>query len=138
LLTNSYAPSVILVDCSELSADEKLALASQISDRLEGVAIALIKGENIVLDELSDEKPEPSVVKDAVAGFISRRKGAEHYSVEVVGERIIVHSADPLTAMRKKAQNRLPPNLKQCPYCAFITPHEELLTVHVRAHLFGV
>jgi len=128
---------VILVDCSELSADEKLALATQISDSLEGVAIALVKGENIFLDELSGEKPDASAVKDAITGFISRRKDAEHYSVEMVGERIIVHSADPVSAMRKKAQNRLPPNLLQCPYCAFVTEHEELLTVHARAHLFG-
>jgi len=125
---------VILVDCSELSADEKLALASQISDRLEGVAIALVKGENIVLDELSQEKPEPSIVKETVAGFISRRRDAEHYSVEMAGERIIVHSADPISAMGKKAQNQLPPNLKQCPFCGFVTPYEELMIVHVRAH----
>ncbi|HVB95159.1 MAG TPA: hypothetical protein VND41_00975 [Nitrososphaerales archaeon] len=125
---------MILVDCSELSADEKLALASQISDRLEGVAIALVKGENIVLDELSQEKPEPSIVKETVAGFISRRRDAEHYSVEMAGERIIVHSADPISAMGKKAQNQLPPNLKQCPFCGFVTPYEELMIVHVRAH----
>jgi hypothetical protein len=127
---------MILVDCSELSAEEKLDLASQISDRLEGVAIALVKGENIVLDGLSDEKPELSMVKDAVEGFISRWKDAGHYSVEMVGERITVHSTDPVVA-GKKAQNKLPPNLKQCPYCAFITPYDELLTVHARAHLFG-
>jgi hypothetical protein len=128
---------MILVDCSELSADEKLALASQISDSLEGVAIALVKGENIVLDALTEEKPDISVVKEAVSGFVSRRKDGEHYSLEVVGERIVVHSADPVSAMRKKEQNKLPPNIIQCPYCAFLTEHEELLTVHIRAHLFG-
>ena len=57
---------MILVDCSELSADEKLALASQLSDKLEGVAVALVKGEDIVLDPLSGERPEPSAVKDSV------------------------------------------------------------------------
>jgi len=125
---------MILVDCTELSADEKLALASQISDRLEGVAVALVKGENIVLDELTDERPEPSVVKGAIAGFISRRRDGEHYSVETLGERIVVHSADPIAAMRRKEQNRLPPNLVQCPFCGFITPSEELLILHVRLH----
>ena len=102
--------SVVIVDCSELSADEKLALASQISDRLGGAAIALVKGEDIVLDQLSAEKPDPSVVKAAVIHFISRRKKAEDYSVEVIGERIVVHSADPIAAMRKKRQKRLPPS----------------------------
>src|SRR6267143_5258076 len=49
---------LIVIDCSELSADEKLALAMQISDTLDGTAIALVKGEDIVLDEISQEKPE--------------------------------------------------------------------------------
>ena len=101
--------SVVFIDCSELSADEKLALASQISDRLGGAAIALVKGEDIVLDQLSGEKPDPYVVKDTVIHFISRRKKAEDYSVEVTGERIVVHSADPIAAMRTKGQERLPP-----------------------------
>jgi len=125
---------MIIVDCSELSADEKLALASKISDRLEGVAVALVKGEDIVLDALTDAKPEPSAVKDAIAGFISRRRDGEHYSVEVIGDRMVVHSADPIAAMRRKAQNQLPPNLVQCPFCGFVTPSEELLILHVRLH----
>jgi hypothetical protein len=125
---------MILVDCSELSADEKLALASQISDSLEGVAVALVKGESIVLDQLTSAKVELSVVKEAVAGFVSRRKDAEHYSLEVAGERIVVHSTDPVSAMRKKEQNQLPPNLKQCPFCGFVTEYDDLLMLHIRLH----
>jgi hypothetical protein len=125
---------MILVDCSELSANEKLALASQLSDKLEGVAVALIKGEDIILDALSDEKPEPSAVKDSVTDFISRRKDAAHYAVEVAGERIVIRSADPVSAMRKKKQNQLPPNLKQCSFCGFVTEYDDLLMLHVRLH----
>jgi hypothetical protein len=129
---------LIVIDCSELSAEEKLALAMQVSDTLDGIAIALVKGEDMVMDKVSQEKPERLVVKEAVEDFISRRKDAANYFIEEVGERIVVHSADPASAMRKKAQNQLPPNLRQCPYCAFITPYEEECDVHVRAHLFGV
>jgi hypothetical protein len=125
---------MILVDCSELSADEKLALASQLSDKLEGVAVALIKGEDIVLDALSHERLEPSAVKDAVTDFVSRRRDAVHYAVEAAGERISVRSADPVSAMRNKKQNQLPPNLKQCPFCGFVTQYEDLLMHHVRLH----
>ena len=125
---------MILVDCSDLSANEKLALASQISDKLEGVAVALVKGEDIVFDALSDERPEPSAVKDTVTDFVSRRKDAAHYSVEVAGERIVVRSADPVSAIRKKRQNQLPPNLKPCPFCGFVTQYEDLLILHVRLH----
>jgi len=125
---------LIVVDCSELSANEKLALASQLSDKLEGVAVALVKGEDIVLDSLSDERPEPSAVKESVTDFISRRKDSAHYAVEVAGERIIVRSADPVSAMRKKRQNQLPPNLKQCSFCGFVTEYEDLLMLHTRLH----
>jgi hypothetical protein len=125
---------MILVDCSELSADEKLALASQLSDKLEGVAVALVKGEDIVLDPLSGERPAPSAVKDSVADFISRRKDAAHYAVELDGERIVVRSADPIPALRKKKQNQLPPNLKPCPFCGFVTQYEDLLMLHTRLH----
>lgn len=128
---------MLLIDCTELSADEKIALASQISDTMDGLAIALVKGENVVLDSLTDQKPDFERVKGAVADFISRRKDAEHYSMEADGERIMVHSADPVAAQSRKRQNKLPPNLFQCMYCAFVTEHQELLTVHERAHLFG-
>lgn len=129
---------MILVDCSEISADEKLALASQLSDTLEGVAVALIRGKDIVLDAISDGKLEQSVVNGAVTDFISRRKDAAQYAVEVAGERIVVHSADPGPALRKKKkkrqQNQLPPNLEQCPFCGFVTQHQDLLMLHVRLH----
>ena len=57
---------------------------------------------------------------------------------DVRGETIVVHSADPVAATRRKTENTLPPNLRQCPYCSFITQYEEEYTVHVRAHLFGI
>jgi hypothetical protein len=125
---------MILVDCSELSADEKLALASELSDKLEGVAVALVKGEDIVLDELSKVRPKPSAVMEAVTGFVSRRKDAVHYAVEMAGDRIVVRSADPVPAMRKKKQNQLPPNLKQCPFCGFVTEYDDVLMLHTRLH----
>jgi hypothetical protein len=129
---------VIEVDCTELSNDEKLALASEISDSLEGRALALVKLESIVLDQLTDEKLDVEAVRPIVNDFISRRKDSEYYSFEVHGQKIIVHSSDPIAASKRKGENTLPPNLKQCPYCSFITQYEEEYTVHMRSHLFGV
>ncbi len=129
---------MLTIDCSELTADEKLALASQISDELEGKALALTKSDSIVLDQLTEEKVEVWTLRAIVEDFVSRRKDSEHYSLEVEGETILVHSADPIAAMRRKTENALPPNLRQCPYCAFITEYEEEYVVHVRSHLFGV
>ena len=126
------------VDCTELTSDEKLALASEISDSLEGRALALVKMDSIVLDQLTDEELDVESVRPIVRDFISRRRDSAHYSYEVDGQRITVHSADPVAASRRKAERTLPPNLKQCPYCSFITEYEEEYTVHLRSHLFGV
>ena len=128
---------MIVINCSELSADEELALAGQISDEMSGSVLALVKGKDIVLDALSSEKPELWRVKAVVADFISRRKDGSNYSMDVSCDRIVVHSADPIPALRKARQNELPPNLRQCPYCAFVTEYEELYIVHVRAHGVG-
>lgn len=124
----------ISIDCSELSADEKLALASSISEGLQGMALALIRGESIVLDPLSTQKPDIKRVEALVANFISRRKDSESYSVEVNGEEIVVYSADPIAAMRRKRENELPPNVSQCPFCGFITLYEEKYRAHVLLH----
>lgn len=128
---------MINVDCTELSADDKLALATQISDDLQGIAIALVRDDSIVLDVFADDPPDISLVKDAVTAFISRRKDADHYSLEVSGEKIRVHSADPISAMSKKEQRKLPPNVHLCHYCPFVTEYQEELTIHERTHLFG-
>ena len=126
------------IDCEELTADERLALASSISEELAGAALALIKGDGIVFDSVGQGEVDPATVEAAVRRFVSRRRDAEHYSVEREGDRIIVRSPDPIAALHGRRQDELPPNVKKCPYCPFVTPYEELYTVHVRAHLFGV
>lgn len=125
---------MITVDCSEISVDEKLALATAISTRLEGQAIALVKGEEIVLDELTEEIVKPVSVLGIVRDFVSRRKDAEHYSTEIDGDLIVVHPADPIAAMKRKRQNQLPPNLLQCPFCGYITQYEVAYIAHTRLH----
>lgn len=129
---------VISIDCHELTADEKIALASEISDSLEGRALALVQLESIVLDNLTGQELGIDAVTPIVQDFISRRKEGPFYSMEVHGQTIVVHSADPVAASKRKTEPTLPPNLMQCPYCSFITQYEEEYTVHLRSHLFGV
>ena len=125
---------MIEVDCAELSNDEELALASEISDRLEGRALALVKQDSIVLDQLTDERLDVEALRPIVGDFMSRRKDSEHYSFEVYGQKIVVHFADPIAASRRKAENTVPPNLMQCPYCWFITQSEGEYTLHLKSH----
>ncbi|MDV3277497.1 MAG: hypothetical protein LYZ69_03400 [Nitrososphaerales archaeon] len=129
------APTVIVIDCSELTANEKLVLASKISERLAGSALALSRGDDLVVDQLNDGELEPDAVLSIVKEFISKAEGPG-YSLEQVKGRIVVHSPKPADR-RSKRKNQLPPNLKQCPFCPFITPYDEAYTVHLRAHLFG-
>ena len=130
---------MISIDCSELTVDEQIALASAVSDGLSGKGVALIKDDQVVLDTMSNDV-SPEVVAGLVRGFASKRRGAGPYSVETDGDDIAVHSPDPLARARgrKDTGQLLPENLLKCPYCAFVTPFQELYDVHVRSHLFGV
>ena len=130
---------MIEIDCSEMTLDDQLALASAVSDGLGGRAIAMVKDEKLVLDTMSN-KVMVGEVTSVVREFCSKRKDAKYYSVEADGDQIIVHTPDPLARSRgrKDTGQLLPDNLLKCPYCPFVTPYQELYDVHMRSHLFGV
>ena len=130
---------MIEVDCSEMTLDDQLSLASAISDGLGGRAVALVKDDKLVLDTMSN-KIGVDEVANLVRGFASKRKDAAHYSVETDGEKVKVHTPDPLARSRgrKDTGQLLPDNLLKCPWCSFVTPYEELYNVHVRSHGFAL
>jgi len=128
---------LIQVDCSEMTLDDQLALASAISDGLGGRVVAAVKDADIVLDTLTGTVSQGDVMV-IVRSFVSKRKDARQYSVESEGDRIIVHTPDPLARSRgrKDTGQLLPPNLLKCPFCNFVTPYQELYDVHFRSHGF--
>ena len=138
LETPQHGSPLIQVDCSEMTLDDQLALASAISDGLAGKGEALIKDSKVVVDAIS--KVDAGEVVRIVQGWVSKRKDAGHYSVESDGDRVVVRTPDPLARSRgrKDTGQLLPDNLLKCPYCAFVTPYQELYDVHMRSHLFGV
>jgi hypothetical protein len=121
-----------------MTVDEQIALASAISDGLSGRVLAVIKDTKIVIDTLSG-KISPGDVIPLVRSFVSKRKDARLYSVELVGEQVLIHSPDPLARSRgrKDTGQLLPPNLLKCPFCNFVTPYQELYDIHFRSHGFG-
>ena len=127
---------MLRVDCSEMSRDEELALASSISDELSGTALALVSDGKVIIDQLSGEALTVEELKAAVFRFVSKRKDASLYSLEVSGSDIIVHTPDPVKGMHRHTPNELPPNMMKCPFCSFVTPYEELYQVHTRSHGF--
>jgi len=129
---------VITIDCHELTVDEQLALAAAISDGLGGRAVALVKDTQIVLDPLSNPDPDPSDVAAIIRSFLSKRREAEYYSLDANGESLVVHSADPLARARGRKAMSLPANVFKCPWCNFVTPYQEMYTVHMRAHAVGL
>jgi hypothetical protein len=132
------ARPLISIDCAELTVDEQLALAAAISDGLEGLALALVKDTKIVLDQMSNQEPDPSRVEAIVRRFISRRKDSQYYSLEREGTTFVVHSPDPLARARGRREGELPKNLLKCPFCSFVTPYQELYDVHFRSHGFAL
>jgi hypothetical protein len=125
-----------VIDCSELTTDEQLALAEHITAGMNGAALALARGKDIVLDQLGKENLDLEEVEKVVRDFLARRKDAQYYSVELKDDRIIVHSADPVKAMSERKKPGLPGNLFKCPFCGFVTPYEEMYVVHYRSHGF--
>ena len=127
---------MISVDCSEMSLDDQLALGSAISEGLGGRGVAMVKDDKLVIDAMSSVAP--GEVADVVRGFVSKRKDARYYSVELDGDDVRVHTPDPLARSRgrKDPGQILPPNLLKCPFasCGFVTPYPEVMRNHVLLH----
>ena len=121
-----------------MTLDDQLALASAISDGLGGRGVALVKDDTLVIDAMS--KVSTGEVASVVRDFVSKRKDAKYYSVEVAGDDIAVRTPDPLARSRgrKDTGQLLPDNLLKCPFCPFVTPYQELYNVHLRSHGFGM
>ena len=127
---------MITIDCHELSADEQLALASAISDVLQGRGIALTRDKDIVIDPIMGPLPDFAEIEAIVRRFIGKRHESSHYSVESLGDMLVIHSPDPIKAAHGRRPALLPDNLMKCPLCGFVSPYEELYNVHLRSHGF--
>jgi hypothetical protein len=127
---------VIAVDCSELTTDEQLALASEISDALAGKWVALIRDKKIVFGPVLGGEFDQGIVEAAVRDFVGRRKEHQWFSVEWEGDKLLVHSADPIRALERRDRPGLPPNVLKCPFCSFVTTYQEAYVVHTRSHGF--
>ena len=125
---------MIKVDCSELTQDEQLALAASISDALQGRSLGLVNGDSIVIDTISGPELDVAHLAHLVEEFVSRRKDAQYYSVEKQGDKVVVHSPDPLAAKRTRTHFRVPPGAYQCPACGLILPDEGRYQTHLRTH----
>ncbi|MGP8056566.1 MAG: C2H2-type zinc finger protein [Nitrososphaerales archaeon] len=117
-----------------MTVEEKVALASAISDDLEGSGIALIKGEEIAIDKVTEAEVGTSKLFEMVKDFISNQKDSAEYLVDVTNDVVNVRSRRPLSEA-KKGQGTPPlPGLFQCPVCGYVTPFKEKYDLHIRSH----
>jgi len=123
---------LIGVDCSELTGDEMLALASAISDGLNGKGVAIVKDDKILVDQIRGSKISAAVVIPILEAFVAKGKDPARYSLEVSKSSMIVHSRNPRREGSKKEIRRRPPGFLQCSLCGFLTRDQEHLTLHVR------
>jgi len=122
------------VDCSELSGETKVAIAVAISNGLNGAGVALLDGNNIVIDTLSGPEIEADRVEPILRSYISGREDASAYNVESDGQHIAVRSTVPVSPRAKRVGDRLPPGLLQCPSCGAIMASKESYDDHLRLH----
>lgn len=125
---------MVRIDCSELTKGEQLALASAISEGLEGVGVALIKGDEIVVDQLTARRVEVGSIMPVVSMFVSKRRDSLLYSLDVSDDVITLHSPDPIAARSSRSSSRPPPNVFQCPACGLMLPSQERYDDHMRMH----
>jgi hypothetical protein len=122
------------VDCSELTQEEQLALATSISDELQGKSFALVRGNSVVIDWISGPRLDATQMVHLVEEFVSKRKDASYYRVERQKDKVVVHSPDPIAANRTRTRHRVPPGVYQCPTCGLILPDEGKYQIHLRTH----
>jgi len=109
-----------------------LALASLISDDLDGKGVAIVKDDKILVDQISKANISVASVLTMVEAFVAKRKDPTKYSFEVSRSGILIHSRNLREAGYKKGIRRLPPGFSQCSLCGFLTRDREVLTLHVR------
>src|SRR5215471_1438758 len=105
-----------------------------ISESLVGKAVALSKGEDLVLDVFPGANVVERDVEKLVREFVSRRKEPDYYSVELDKGRIVVRSQIGFGPRVKKFTNRVPPGVHQCPACGVVLGDEPAYLRHLRIH----
>jgi hypothetical protein len=125
---------MIKIDCSELTQDEQLALASTISEELQGRSLALVRGSDIVIDRLSGPDLDGPQLVQLVGRFIAKRTDPALYEIESEDDTIMVHGPDPIAAKRSRTVHKVPPGAFQCPACGLLLPDEGRYQTHVRTH----
>ena len=118
---------MITIECKDMQ-DLKVELAAYISENVE--AVTAIKTNSIALDPLREDGLDPNEISMIVKKFFDTKDLSNDFVVKVVGEKIIIISV----SERKVRAESTYSGLLVCPHCGKITPYEEEMNVHIKAH----
>ena len=119
---------MISIECSDLK-DLKLELAAYLSEKVP--AVPAIKTNSIILDPLEEDSSFAiNEVSLYVRMFLARKKLLHDFAVTVDDEKIVVKAV----SERKIDVKKVDLGLLVCPHCGKVTPYEEEMNVHIKAH----
>jgi len=119
---------MISIECSDLK-DLKLELAAYLSEKV--LAVPAIKANSIVLDPLEEDRRFAiDEVSLYVRMFLARKDLLNDFAVTVDDEKIVMKSVSERKIDVKMADS----GLLVCPHCGKVTPYEEEMNVHIKAH----
>lgn len=119
---------MISIECSDLK-DLKLELAAYLSEKVP--AVPAIKTKSIVLDPLEEDSSFTiNEVSLYVRMFLARKELLHDFAVTADDEKITVKSV----SERKIDVKKVDSGLLVCPHCGKVTPYEEEMNVHIKAH----
>lgn len=117
---------MITIECKDIM-DLMVELAAYISENV--AVVSAVKTKDIVLDPLA-ENVDPNHVVVLVKTFLARKSLSKDFLVKSSGEKITVVAL----VERKVRVEHTDSGLFVCPHCGKVTPYEEEMNVHVRAH----
>jgi hypothetical protein len=118
---------MISIECNDMQ-DLMVELAAYISENI--AAIPAVKTNSIVLDPLTENIPDVNDVVMHVKSFLAQKGLSKDFTIKVAGEKIMLISI----SERKVRAEKTDSGLLVCPHCGKVTPYEEEMNVHIRAH----
>lgn len=117
---------MIIIRCAGIKG-LKVELAAYLSENM--AVVAAVKADSIAIDPLVDTIGA-SEVSVHVNAFLAREDLAKNFAVRILGKEIVMDALSDVQYERKEHDT----DLLVCPHCGKISPYEEEMSVHIRAH----
>jgi len=118
---------MIIIECNDMQ-DLMVELAAYLAENI--AAVPAIKTSSIVLDPLTESALDVNDISMCIKTFFAKKSLSNDFIVKVTAEKIKV-----ITITERKVRiEKTDSGLLVCPHCGMVTPYEEEMNVHVKAH----